>query len=244
VEKTKRYRNLKVGDLSDDGTKITALISTHPKFTVYFTEYGKAGFATTAEVLNHNREAIERFDLINSKIFTLLPKDERDLPARQLGYALAGCLADEENQKSAQMDQIEQHIERKLDEKARFWYVATAISLVLLLIGLLYVNEEYLLENSRYFECSFFGGVGALISILHRLEQIKTGGVVSVNYVALQSFARILIGCVFGFVSFFLIKSDILFGVLADSEYGVWIAAIIAGLNERLIPETLKGIQS
>jgi hypothetical protein len=84
------------------------------------------------------------------------------------------------------------------------------------------------------------GSLGAFASVFSRLKDINTEGFYSKRYVCLQAFIRIMLGFLFGQLSYLLINGNIILGFLANSKNSLLIAALIAGFNERMIPEALR----
>lgn len=243
VRHVPRPQRFDVGDTGDDGERIIAITASEDDFIIYITEAGKSGFDCNAALMNNNKKEIETFDKVNSKIFNLLPRFARRFPATQLGYALSACFVYEDQSGLKLIENVEEYVDDKLDEIGRFSYLIAALLAFCTIILVFVVHGQLSQESSVSIQCGVLGALGSLISVLHRLSSVKHTGFASRYYVALQGSLRVVIGFIFGFLCYFLVKGNVIFGFLATSEYGIFLAAVVAGLNERIIPEILRRIR-
>lgn len=235
---------LKVGDTGDNGRPIVSVVAAEETHVIYITDDGKAGFDCNHDLMNRNKREIEFFDKVNSKIFNLLSKRQRSFPANQLGYALSTCFIYDDDSGMKLIDQVDRVVRDKLNEAARLNYIIAAIVTFTTIFLIYTFHDQYFGEKYEAATVSTFGALGALISIFHRLTDIETQGNYSNIYISAQAAIRVTIGCAFGFVCFFLINANIIFGILSTNDYGMYICGLVAGWNERLIPEALGDIKT
>jgi hypothetical protein len=233
------FPQFQIGGVGDNGQQIVAVVADEPQYIIYITQGSKACFEATKETMNAKKQEIEVFDKINSRIFTLLPQKYRDYPARQLGYALSGAFIYDDNSGIELLLQVDKYVTDKLNEKGRYYYLVTA-TIATAIVGLAtYIMASVGLVNGSVAYCLPIACVGACTSMFTRLDQIRTEGFFSTNYIGLMALSRILVGGVFGLLSYYLIEGNVIFGFLAQNEIGHVLAAMAAGFNERLVPETL-----
>lgn len=86
------------------------------------------------------------------------------------------------------------------------------------------------------------GVVGALLSALQRTKSINFSLYESRESIVSQAVIRILIGAISGALVVVLAEADIAFTLVKGSLHKTFIAALIAGFAERLIPDLLTSL--
>jgi hypothetical protein len=236
---SEKYQAGKVGD---NGKTIVATIAQCDSYVIYVTEDGKTCFEALGSIMNSKKREIEQFDKVNTRIFNLLPSPFRRRPALQLGYALAGCFAYDDDSGLELLKNVDSCVDDKLIETCRFVYLGAAVSAFVFITAVLSVANRFGLADS-IMKTGIFGAIGALLSVVQRISVIRSNGYTSYFYIGLQSLIRISVGCIFGILAMYLIEANILFGFLSTTKHGVTLAALIAGINERLVPDTLRSMK-
>jgi hypothetical protein len=236
------WENYKIGQIGDNGKKIIATIARCNSYVVYVTEDGKACFEAQGCIMNAKKKEIEQFDKANMRIFNLLPLPFRRRPAVQLGYALAGCFAYDDDSGLQLLKNVDNCVDDRLIEICRFVYLGTAVVAFIFIATVLF-GLNYFGLAAPIMKTGIFGAIGALLSVVQRIGEIRSDGYISYFYIGLQSLIRISVGCVFGVLAMYLIEANILFGFLSSTKHGISLAALIAGINERLVPDTLRSMK-
>ncbi len=86
------------------------------------------------------------------------------------------------------------------------------------------------------------GGLGALLSVIFRIGEFKTQNSAGISLHRAEGFARILAGCICGFIAAILIKTGVLFPIFCEVEnidLLILALATIAGASEKWIPNII-----
>jgi len=87
-----------------------------------------------------------------------------------------------------------------------------------------------------------YGGLGGLTSVLQKASQV--GSPIPTWWVSMmQGFFRVIIGGLFGIVSYLLINANLLLGDIGSNVEMLLLVAFIAGLSERLIPDAAAKVE-
>lgn len=86
------------------------------------------------------------------------------------------------------------------------------------------------------------GGFGALLSVLHRLRTLEFSEFAPLSYTLLEGGVRTALGTSFGFLFVIINQADLVLSSLKGNAYAVVAFAVVAGFNERFMPEIIESI--
>jgi hypothetical protein len=120
-----------------------------------------------------------------------------------------------------------------------FYLVGAAVILLVSLIPVLY----FLIVPTglvRLVAAAVSGGAaGALLSILQRLPRLEVDPSSPLWYWSLEGSVRALLGMLSGMIICALVTRDVVFGFTKGTVSGLFLAGVLAGFVERLIPNLL-----
>lgn len=146
--------------------------------------------------------------------------------------------------------EAEKFINKKSQEISRYWTLKACIKNVfyLLLIGILtiifrtffigYLGWNFILLVLA----ACFGGVGALLSVIFRIGDFETQNSAGRSLHRTEGLARIIAGCICGFLAALLIKTGLLLPIVHNTQnINLYILALatIAGVSEKWIPNII-----
>ena len=134
-------------------------------------------------------------------------------------------------------------IDNKAAQYGQGIYLLFAAGFFLLLTPFLYYPWFPGLDasNKHFAWGIFFGGVGAMLSVLIRFKNTELPRYAEPIVIGISGVIRIALGATFGIVFVLLQKADFLLGGLTKNN-GAAIAlfAIVAGMNEKFVPDLLS----
>lgn len=130
-------------------------------------------------------------------------------------------------------------LQRKMEAHVRSDFTAASLTAAIVLGGvavLTFWTDTGLLLGVT-------GGIiGAVISVLQRSATLEVKQFVPKSQVILQGCVRILLGILFGILLVGAVRAKLALGTLANSNDALFIFGVIAGLNERFIPDLLERV--
>jgi hypothetical protein len=230
-----------VGSVGDNGKEIVAVIAKSQLFVVYKTTDGKIGFDATPEFMSKKKNVINRYDELSIQITYALPDKHKRFVYDRLGYALANNFVMFDGDDVSPFLVVEKCIEDIADDYFQFYYVTSSFYILVLFFAVFFAVHMYVAGDIHDIaRSSCMGALGAFLSVLTRSRKLRADGFVSIRYSITQGTLRTVIGGLFGFLSFILIKSNFVLGAFSDNTYHVLLVATFAGFNERFVPEALK----
>jgi hypothetical protein len=177
---------------------------------------------------------------------------------RLLGEAVARVYDGAGNSATSILDQAEQLLIDRSVQRARVWYLSAAASatlLPLLLLIILWLFRTYFQEvlGRQVFEvaiCAALGGVGALVSTIIRVRKVNLNSSAGPLIHYIEGTARVIVGIIGGLLVALAIKSNILLGILnnSDTDEGrlafLGCIALISGASEQMVPNLIARIET
>lgn len=222
---------------------VKEIIGFSDKYVIWINSKNETDFIYWAPRNNLNTAMAEYFRL-RALGLSFIPDGLRKKFSFQLGAALAEVFETSKNTISIFKESealISKTIENSLRTKYTGATTATAILAILTsLFAVNYFNFSSLTIASIY--TTVGGIIGAFISIQERAKSIKCQIHDPIETIVFQAFVRMMLGGIFGFISFIASQMGVAFGVFKDNIIGLVLIGIAAGFSERLIPEILQTI--
>ena len=169
---------------------------------------------------------------------------------RMIGEGIARSFSYQFDAANEMLVEAEKFIDKKSQEISRQWTLQACIKNVfcLLFIGILTVIFKtflinYLGENFILLVLSAcLGGIGALLSVIFRIGEFETQNSAGRSLHKTEGLARIIAGCICGFIAALLIKAELLFPAINNAQNTkllIFAVATIAGVSEKWIPNII-----
>lgn len=238
------------GSIADNGERIRSIISKRRGLVVYVTESGKPGFECSHELVNRKQRVIRCHDALYANINLSLRGKQRDIALTHLAYALNNSLISAEDDPSVHLEAVEELVRTQASEQARSGYtVGSTLSAVSVLgltaLSAVAVSNNWLSPDIKPLLAGVAAGcAGAWASVIQRSDRLLIETFATPFQHGLAGAVRVLLGCIFGAALVMLSKGNIIAGFASGNMYMLAVFALISGLNERFIPETLTRVQA
>jgi hypothetical protein len=246
---------IKEGDKLND-MFIHTIISIAPGYILFLDENASILFRDKLSVQGYTRPAniVEVLNAANecdAKVRLIFRgKRQRDVRYRfqkSIAEAFSVVLVDNEQYKSAisSIVNIQKMVIAEGHQNIRIVYIksaftATVVSLVILLAAWIFKEEIIEWLHSEYavtlLYASLFGCLGAFISCFIKFRKYKGNIYVGAQIHRLDGLFRICYGLLAGLFAALAVKSNIIGGIFGQSNSGLMLIAMVAGISEYFVP--------
>ncbi len=137
------------------------------------------------------------------------------------------------------ISEAEKTLSSRVGEFSYLIYASIALLIATIICGLL---NHFDVPDLTY-RIAIYGGIlGALLSAFQRTSPNKFSLYESTISIAFQAIIRILIGAVSGVIVVVMAEANIAFNLIKESLHFVFVAGLVAGFAERLIPDMLSSL--
>lgn len=191
--------------------------------------------------------AIIEFNKFRNLSNSTLPSLYKPVFERHLSAALATSFLQSDNNKD-HFKEAEDFLTKIISTKTKMQYVVSLFCSSAILISLLYLASCFeqqlsipkILNNALPIMQA--GILGAFISTFERSKSLNVTAKESPELIIFYGLFRVLLGCIFGFISYLLVNSGFAFAIFKDSNSAIILLGIVAGFSERLIPDLIYNI--
>ena len=134
--------------------------------------------------------------------------------------------------------------ERKILTK-KLWYIGIFLIVTIFMIFLSIYLEHF--KYVSFLKIATFGSIGGFISLNLKLQKVKFEVSESTLSYIFVSIYKVVFCMLTSIISYFLIKSDLILGVVqanSNSDFFIYAIATLAGFSESLLPNIFKSIES
>lgn len=245
--KAKKPNEYKIGDISQNGLKITSIIDTSERVIVFWDSRNGISYEYQDILVNPNL-IINKYKELNGKISFEFPSNHKD----RLKGRLASCLFSALSEKSDadglnHFENIYEDI-KTLKSPAEMKAFFIVLSIVSCSVMALVLGGVFLLlganTNSWSFVtiCGSSGTIGSLFSLLQRNKEIDIELTTQNTFVFMQVISHVFFGAFAGGILFVASKGDLAFGFANENVYALITLSIIAGFSERFIPDMFNKV--
>lgn len=154
------------------------------------------------------------------------------------------------------LDKLETNIIKIEENSGRIRYICGALliiiiqTVIIVLFSLINYSTKirFWNDNNVLFYMALLGSIGGFLSIIRRIKSIEIDSSNGnfLNY--FNGILRMFISIICGVVTYFLIKSNIVLGIVNDSKnansaYLTYVLTIISGFSENFIPNIFNKIE-
>lgn len=241
--------NFVVGEKDTEGRNIRFIhSSSNDKYVIYETNENSLAWNTSSPELSKSFREFSvntiRLSFIAGKSKSLKIMGVR-FGARALTLVAQGSI----ELAQSVIDEGERKMLRLKNIEGKLHYLSSCMitMLVIVIIALFVFNLKGIsLEFLTYLSVIVCGSIGSFLSVTVNLGKVEVDVDAPWSLNIISGISRILIGIISSLLIYFLIKANIIFGVVAqsNSEYAILAICILAGFSETLIPNILKKIET
>ncbi len=234
------------GDETETGDRIKLIFGTTRDLIIYLTEKNTLRWEINSGAKpDHFPDSLIYFNDLSSKIEATVSGTRTKIDLyRGLGKALYTAITGPASGVDGSFAEITELINKKSLLIGRRNYVLSgSMAMLLLNLGLLAAYNFKLPQP--YFSLVLgiaMGALGALISVLLRSNEIELPEYSSLGTHVFHGVSRIILGSISGLALIFLVRGDLVIGVIKDNVWSVAVFGILAGLSERYVPSILEGL--
>ena len=235
----KIFRPAKKFIASLEPTKLVLARGPNPQHLVYITKSNRVGWYVKS-IPDHCNKSLSKLDRLKQLSISLLPALFRETVAVSIGTAVSSVIrSNPGNNFEALIDEAEETLKSRVGEFSYLLYATTALVISIIFYSLMHYFDIPILS----YRMAIFGGIlGALLSALQRTSPINFSLYESMPSIAYQAAIRVLIGAFSGVIVVVMAEADIAFTLIKGSLHFTFIAGLIAGFAERLIPDMLSSL--
>jgi len=237
----------KKGDTSRDGYKIEEIIIYNRNCIIFKSTNQIIGYEYQNIAFNPQNIEITCHELYTMLLYIDYPIFEIEKELKELFVVLFAALnADSEENGLKKFEVIEKRI-RALRPKnqAKLDFLIILIACFIFFTSVFGILFYFIPTNDKnIFLCSIGGGIGSLLSVLHKNLSISFIIAQKKKYILTEALVKILLGMLFGGVLYIIIKSNLILGVVGDNKYALVFFSLLAGFSERFIPNLFKKLEN
>lgn len=129
--------------------------------------------------------------------------------------------------------------------KSKYIIFTSAFSVSLISFAYLLYKMQWVSELLGLALVPVAGGfLGALLSVMSRVDAIKVSEQNPDKIILLQGAVRILVGGAFALVGFACVEANLALGVFKGDLYSLLVLGVVCGFSERLVPELIGGLST
>ena len=241
----------KIGDkLITNGEEIKHIVGQTNRAGVYLVEGDRIRWEYYAdrELPPYVHYAISKYEpLWYTVCASIIPKRRKEL-IRQIANSLFSALnAGHEIDIHIFFKTVEEHVYYRAAANQSYRYLlGTLSSFGIIFMCILFVHKV-LITDARWtpiLVSGIFGGIGAILSVLQRLNGLEISRFSPLWYSFVEGVARGGIGTIFGVFFALANQANLVLGSFKGCLYAISTFATIAGVSERFVPELIKNLES
>lgn len=169
----------------------------------------------------------------------------------QLVYAISTAADGNFTEATEILNKLEVKIYTAKKNSSIMHYIAGCLSILLINLIIYILTEFSNLESIGNFilvlNMSFLGSLGGFLSIIRRIKKIEIDVDTGFWLNFFNGASRILISIICSIFIYYLVKSNIILGILNDidnNDYALYVFAIISGFSENFVPNIFDKIET
>lgn len=237
------FRGYTVGSSTEDGDTIKEIICASKKFVIFLNQNDQMlSELDEAVCIDCNRSVVETQDLYAQLRGMWLFPSSIKRGTTILAFGLSNALESRKaNDTTDFFKDAREYVTTKAAERIQAIYLLSAVASTLYLVfAIPYHHIPFIPAVGEPWSSAIgFGSLGAFLSVLQRFRSIPLRRYASPLFVGFDGAVRIALGAVLGLILILLSQGDLLLGLAARNTYAIAVFAIIAGFNERFVPDLL-----
>lgn len=223
--------------------EVKALLGYSRNYKVWITDDDEVTFLLRNNIANTEHSIAEFVRLKNLGV-ALLPKALIGNFNWRLGAALVTAFEMKQDANAKEIfSPLEIYIQTVINNKLRikFLITATLVSSILTALAYLIYVENFFDSQMNSMLIVIGGGfIGTYISVFERSKTISIIDNESTTLLITQVIIRLVLGGVFGLISYTAAITGLAFSIFIDSNSSIFLLGVAAGFSERLIPDLIE----
>lgn len=172
-------------------------------------------------------------------------KENKNMSDYQRAAAINAYLVGDEDNSKQILKKLQKKLEEKIVIRKKLIYIGVYLFVTLMMVLISYFTRGF--SYSKYIRIATFGAFGGYIALNVKLNDVKFE--VSENNISyiIVSIYKLVFAMVSAILSYFVIESNLILGVLRDSNksniYLIYTIAALAGFSESLLPNLFKNME-
>ena len=244
------YENYKIDSITACGVRIKEILFASDKYIIYIDQNDvlQCEYDDT-KCIDCDKSVRDAFYLQGQLNALYISEKNKKIGRELITSALNHALDSRRtNDNTDYFEDARYFIQIKSSEALQCIYLLSALFSAILIIIILESCFSFSrlinIELPRTALAISFGAFGALLSVLQRFRKITIRPYASHYSNIIEGFGRIILGSLFGLVFLILANANLLLGVINDNIFAITIFSLIAGFNERFVPDLLEQAQS
>lgn len=241
------WSKYKPGDKNQVGETIRLILNkTNQAIIYYVKEDNSVRWEYDREKCINANEAISISQALTTEVGSQLPESKKLAAYTLIDHALGVALNSKEEFPICEyFKETRLPIDSTLSERVHLQYIAIAMASTILLSVPAFLFFLFIGKNDIYyiFVSAFFGGCGALVSLLQRFSLIPLPKYTTWRFNFVRALSRILLGAIFGALLVIFHKAGLVLSILGVNSFVIYSLAFISGVSERMVPELISDLQ-
>jgi hypothetical protein len=249
MEKTSDKTHLKpydykIGCIDNDGSEVKKIYAKAPEYVVYRTDSAiRIDMDDDSPKLQEYAGNHYKIGVDLARIYSWLPENLSGSEPinKQIARAMATNVAGNYDHAKTMLTHAEERITKLKTIYGRLQYTSSAFLFVMIIFVSIFISEG---ESVIFAKVMLCGALGGILSIAVGFSDLNIDIDANWQTNSLIGSSRILIAITASLFSYFAIKSDIAFSFVnnVDSNYGIFMMAMVAGFAEMLVPNMMNNL--
>lgn len=243
-----RPNDFRIKEQDNDGSEIERIYYKSPEYVVYRTKNAiRIDFDDDCMLLkeysiNHHKLGVQL-----ARIYSWLPESLSwsEPINRQIARAIVVNIMGREDDAGKMLDHAEERIKKLKNIQGKLEYTLSSFAVVgIMLVLLLAFTSTCLNDYFIYIAVAFCGALGGVLSVATGYASLEIDIDATTKTNCLIGASRILIAMAAGLFMYFAISSEVVLAFLGkmSSHEGIFLASMIAGFSERLVPSIMSNM--
>ena len=233
-----------IGAKSSAGRVIKFIYGQCDEVIVFEDEDGRVQWESL-NLATHHIEVHQTFDRLYARLHSAISERKHASLVAELAQALfRGLVEPTPTRALRHFEDVRARITQEALVRARIYYVgASTAALFVIASGLMATPFVATVDSALVLVGAAAGASGAWTSVLQRASRLQVGAFDPPHYHTFQGVTRTLLGGVFGAFLVAASNAGLVVSFARGNAWATAVAAFIAGISERYIPEMLREIE-
>lgn len=238
--------DFRLNEVDNDGSNIERIYYKSVEYVVYRTRNAiRIDFDDDLPSLKNYSDNHHKLGVQLARIYSWLPESLSwsEPINRQIARAIVVNIMGREDDAKQMLDHAEVRIKKLKEIQGKLQYTLSSFAVVAVMLTLLIISQSVCKGgHAIYIAVAFCGALGGVLSVATGYGSLDIDIDATTATNCLIGASRIVIAMSASVFMYFAITSEVLLAFLGklDSNAGIFLASIIAGFSERMVPNILS----